>query len=363
MRAPVKFSARKIFDCANIREFLASIVQILTVRGYEQARFCICEYKDVKFLTKIGFYRKTDAELYKDMPKDVMPHIDAEIQILQAFKRDFIDTRQTPCIVELIYHNICTDVGKLLPKGSTCDRLMNIGYLSESPEESVEHTLCAYYDRVQAGLAHNKVAFMVLEKCDITLDAYLRRGINTPIAIAVLRSIMFMIIHAHYVIKRKYPGAVHRDAHTSNYMLKFDLKYKFDPKHIRYNVFRVGKHRYAVPYFGITPKIIDFGFASIPELGINSNVVEDRRMMHRRPTNDMITLFHYVYHVSESDYVNKLLEELEPTRLFANYSSKYIYEHADETPSVEQLMESKVWDDYAAIHPTPAQIFAEYGAK
>ena len=42
------------------------------------------------------------------------------------------------------------------------------------------------------------------------------------------------------------------------------------------------------------PKIIDFGFASIPEKGIISNITEDKSMSFYRSKNDLIFLFHAV---------------------------------------------------------------------
>jgi hypothetical protein len=163
------------------------------------SRFYICEIDGIRFLTKLCFYRKTPPEIYGKITKDVVAHIDAEINILKVFKENIIDKNISPCILELVYEKVCTSLSKLAPKENVCERLM-LDYRESIPEDDVEQLLCKYNDLIKNGLAHDKCAFLVLEKCDMSLSDYLKRSINTPVSMAVFKSLLFLIIYTMYVI-------------------------------------------------------------------------------------------------------------------------------------------------------------------
>lgn len=360
-----KISVSNIFNCSNLSNFISSIVQILPFKGASMSRFYICEYEGIRFLTKLCFYRKTPPEIYGKVSNKVIPYIDAEINILKLLKEKIIDKNISPCILELVYEQICTNINKLTPRDKICESLM-IDYKDTVPEDDVEQLICKYNDLVKNGLAHDKCAFLVLEKCDISLDEYLRKSINTPVSLAVFKSLLFMIIYTIYAINCIYPGFRHYDLHTENIMLKFDPNYRFKATNPKFLVFTINNEKYSVPYFGIIPKIIDFGMSKLPEEGVISNAVEDRAQMYYRSENDLLWLFHWIHYTlsltggDKLGRVDKLLSRLEPNRTYVHYYTEYIRKIANKIPTYEQMINNKIWNEYKKFDVPKNQIYNEF---
>ncbi len=354
-----------LFNCNDLSNFIATITQILPYKGIEMSRFYTCNLGGVIFLTKFCFYRKSAPEIYGKLSKNVVPHADAEINILQILREKIIDRNLTPCILELVYAKICTGLDKITPTEKICEQLM-LDDRYAVPENDVEFQLCGYIDLVNAGLAHNKVAFLVLEKCDMTLSDYLHKTTSNPIGFAIFKSILFQIIYTIYVINKLYPKFRHYDLHTDNIMLKFDNNFKFKPTKPKFNIYTIGGEKYSIPFFGIIPKIIDFGFSALPEEGIISNATEDRMQMYYRSQNDILILFHHIHlDLSRSGgdkfgKIDKLLQQLEPNRTYVQYYTEYIRKVEDELPTYEEMINNIVWSEYKK-HDTPIdQIYNEY---
>jgi serine/threonine protein kinase len=329
------------------------------------SRFYICEFEGIRFLTKLCFYRKTPPEIYGKVSKNVVAHIDAEINILKIFRDRLLRKNITPCILELVYEKVCENLDKIVPKEKICERLM-LDYRDTIPEDDVEQLLCKYDDLVKNGLAHNKCAFLVLEKCDMSLDDYLRKSINTPVSMAVFKSLLFQIIYTMYAIKQIYPGFRHYDLHTDNIMLKFDSNYKFKATNPKFLVFHIDGEQYSVPYFGIFAKIIDFGFSSLPEENIVSNATDDRIQMYFRSDNDLLFLFHFIHYTlshtggDKLGRVDKLLSSLEPNRSYVQHYTEHIRRIAHKIPTYEQMVKNKVFDEYTKYKPIKSQIYNEF---
>lgn len=353
-----------IFDCKNIERFANSIVQILPFTGYSNSRFYICEANSVRFLAKTCFYRKTPPELYNKALKGVMAHADAEINILWALKQHIIDTNVSPCILEIVHSHICDTIKHIAPNDKSCAKYIKA---EVDPQEDLYFWLCKYKEYVASGLAEDKCAFVVLEQCDISLDQFIGRFINNPAHYAIFRSILFMIIHAIWSIKRKFPGFHHFDLHTENIMLKFDHNYMFSTRDPKFLVLPALGKKYAVPYFGIKPKIIDFGFSSLPELGIISSATQDRIIMFERSENDLLFLFHWIHRTAASysvgaSIIDRLLVALEPTKSFIRYDTEHIRRVRAEIPSYDDMLSSQVFSDYVYDSLPAAQIYEEYSS-
>jgi serine/threonine protein kinase len=236
---------------------------------------------------------------------------------------------------------------------------------SESRTGDIDALLCKYHDMVKAGLAHNKCAFLVLDRCDMTLDEYLRRGFSTPASATVFKSIMFMVVHAVYVIHKVYPRARHYDLHTDNLMLKVDYNFEFSAANAQYFEIHAEGKIFYVPYFGVMPKIIDFGFSILPEEGIVSKAVEDKLQMYFRSQNDLLVLFYWIYQlfahrdIAGYEYIDSLLSSLEPNRTFVSYNPGMISRIENKIPTYVDMITNKVWDEYTA-HAKPSNIFAVY---
>jgi hypothetical protein len=357
-------SASKIFDCEDISLFIDSIVQVLPFKGYSNARFYLCEINSVRFLTKLCFYRKSPPELYGSIPEGIMAHTDAEIGILWTLKERIIDANISPCILEIVYSHICESLRKITPSRKFCERYVHDGDMD--PRDGVSLWLCKYKEYVDSGLAHDKCAFVVLEQCDMTLDQFLIKYINVPIYFSIFKSLLFMIIHAFRSIKRVFPGFHHFDFHTENLMLKFNHAYQFRAGEPKFLVFHVDGNKYSPPYFGIIPKIIDFGFSSLPEAGFISSATKDRITMFERSENDLLFLFHWIYRTSigynrdRDGLIENLLSTLDPTKSFINYDTEYIRKIRDKIPTYDDMLSNKVFDEYKNMHIVKSQIYEEY---
>jgi hypothetical protein len=149
-------------------------------------------------------------------------------------------------------------------------------------------------------------------------------------------------------------------------MLKFDQGYKFKASDQKFLVFIIDGVKYYVPYFGIIPKIIDFGFSSLPEENIVSNAVEDRAQMYFRSQNDLLLLFHWIYHILKQSggdklgRIDKILQHLEPNRTYVQYYTEYIRKVESQIPSYEDMVKNRVWTEYKNSKVKDRQIYAEY---
>lgn len=360
-----KIAAGNLFNCSDLTDFIATIKQVLPFHGFSMSRFYDCEISGVRFLTKVGFYRKTPPEIYGTMTGAVVPHIDAEINILRIFKEKITDANLTPCILEMVYYKVCDNLKRITPSPRECAQL-TLDKRERTNANDVEQVMCKYLDLVKNNLAHDRCAFVVLDRCDLSLDEYLRKGINTPVALAVFKSLLFQIIYTVYVIGLIYPGFRHYDLHTENIMLKFDPDYKFVATSPKFLVFPVGKVKYSVPYFGIIPKIIDFGFSALPEEGIVSNVTEDRVQMYFRSQNDLLLLFHWVHHIvvngglDKKGRVDELLKQLEPTLAYVPYYTEHIRRVEKKIATYSEMVRNPVWTEYRNVKLTPSQIHSEF---
>jgi hypothetical protein len=360
-----KIDASNLFDCNDISLFASSIVQILPFRGYSNSRFYMCELHGVRFLTKLSFYRKTASELYGKSSKKVIPHADAEILILKLLRETIIESGVSPCILELVVDKVCNKVSRLAPTSDECEQLI-IDYCVANLPDSIDQLFCKYVNLVKNNLAHDKCAFLVLEKCDMVLDEYIQKSVNSPIGLAVFKSILFMVIHAIYSISKIYPGFRHYDLHTDNIVLKFDQKYKFKATEPKFLLFYINDDIFTIPYFGIIPKIIDFGFGIIPEEGIFSNIIEDKDLMYHRAENDLLFLFYHIYSTAVSSnntklkQIEKILSSLEPNRTYKHYYAEYIRKVDKLLPSYESMIKNKIFNEYKKYEVLPEQIYAEY---
>ena len=345
--------------------FISSIEHILPYQGLSESKFFLCKHNGVEFLTKLSFYKKTTPEIYSTGSGDfiaVNPH-DAEIGILRILKKKIIDGNISPCILELIFHKKCSDIETAVPIQENCDKII-LNTSKTTISDTVYGMFCKHNDLVKSGLAHKKFSFLILEECDITFHGFIIRYIESnPLDYAIFKSLMFQIIYTLYAISVIYPDFRHADLHTENVMLKFDPNYKFQYDKPQFMLFTVDGVPMYVPYFGIVCKIIDFGFASIPEENIRSFVAEDRQLMYMRSDNDMLFFLYDIYTVAGTHKsVEKFLKAIEPLETWKHHNTEYIRRHEKEIASYKDMVECKVFDEYKRDPDTipPAYIFHEY---
>lgn len=279
----------KIFSCTDLTVFTDSVVVELPFNGSSGSKFYVCEYDTVRFLTKLCFYSKIAPEIYGIPNASTLPITDTEIKILQYLKKTIIHENYTRCILEIIDHKVCVDSISQLCKVQPAQR-------DHTLTVDVSRSFCRQKNLIKAGLSIDKFALIIMERCDITFSDYMLEFSNNAINIAVFKSLLFQVIHALYVLKKLYSGFRHYDLHDENVMLKFDAKSIFSALHPKFLIYPVGVHEFVVPYFGITPKIIDFGFSSLPEINAVSAITMDRDVMYNRVDNEVMFLFYNIHY-------------------------------------------------------------------
>ena len=353
-----------VFNCESINEFTSTIRYKLNVKGHASgATFYICDYKGYSFLTKLVFYDKLYMEFYSETTS--VHSVDAEIRILEILNDKLVRKNITPCILELIYYKICNGIKKLIPKRSTCDSLI-LRRANSTVDEIIARIFCEMRNQINVGIAHDKCAFLVLERCDMTLEQYLEKSLNTTVSVAVFKTLLFQIIYTFYTINALYPKFSHNDLHPANIMLWFDPHYKFKLTNPKYLIFHVENETYSVPYFGIMPKIIDFGYSSIPEEGINNIVMESKYISYAYVKNDLTVLFHHIYFSltqgenNKLHRVSKILSSIDPSEMYMHMDYEYIRRHENVIPTYKQMIKSKAFNEYKNFKAPISQIYNEF---
>jgi hypothetical protein len=359
-----KVEASNIFNCSDLQPFIDSVQTIMRYSGQSGSRFFMCEYEGYKFLTKFCIYKKHYIELSGIKQSGTVQPTDAEIRILKIFKEKFIETNITPCIIELIYDKVCEKMIKLYPSYSRCEELIISDV--QTPRDEIEQTVCNYVDLINNDLAFDKCAFLVLEKCDITFAEYINKSINTPVSLAVFKSLLFQIIYTIYAISIVYPEFRHGDFHADNIVLMFDPMYKFKFTNPKCLIYHIDDNVYSVPYFGIIPKIIDFERSTLPEEGINNVFMEDKWAKYYTIKNDLLVLYGSIYEIvvhagtDKFGRVDKILSSLDPDRMHTHTHPEYIRTHEREIPTYKQMATNKIFDEYKQFKAPISQIYKEF---
>lgn len=358
----------EVFSCDKIINFIKSAKQILPYRGYSESKFFLCEIGGVEFLTKLSFYKKATPEIYSsDKHEDIEvinPH-DAEIGILRILKRRIIDENISPCVLEMVFCKKCSNMDDIVPDQAICDKYLTNKPVSSNMKDIIYSMFCRHMDLVNSGLAHSNFSFLVLEECDITFHDYMKRYMdNNPTDMAIFTSLMFQLIYTVYAISKIYPEFRHADLHTENVMLKFDEDYEFDMNSPKFLLFYVDGEKYYVPYFGIICKIIDFGFASIPEENIKSYASEDRQLMFMRTNNDLLFFLYDVYETAgKNSTIAEFLSLIEPNETFKHYNTSFIRRNEVKIPSYESMVKNKIFSSYKRTDIKKENVVHEYAKK
>jgi hypothetical protein len=345
-----KFKSANIFDCSNIGNLIDIIVAPLSYGGSTKSHFYLCEYEGLRFLTKIGFHDKTYVDLYVKNRKSTGNVFSIEIHILDTLKTQFIYKNITPHIIELVY--ACECKVSDLNSSKICDELLNV-HSRDIIDVNVHNSICNHKGLVAKGLAYDKCTISVLEHGNVTLSKFINTPV-TPIQFAIIKEIIFKILYTLYAINRQYPKFRHYDLHSENVVILFDGEYNYDDKmYDNYVINGEVDAVYCLPYFGLIPKIIDFGNSILPEIGAISTSYDDVFYMNNRVENDFLFLFHW-FHVIAVDFhksvaVDKLLSALEPNRSYVNYNTDHIRELGDKIPTYETMLKCDVWDVYKNI--------------
>lgn len=335
----------ELFKCNNIDNFIKNIVAYLPYRGASNATFVLAKYLDVNFLVKISPYIKTRYEKYTDYKG--IHAVDVEIKIMEELKKFLIEGNISPNVIELIYHKKCDNIRKSISENQ-CYAL-ELGE-TLSIKEVLYSTFCSFMFQADNDLARDCYAFLVMEKGDKTLFSYLNRSIEDidDEFIYKVKTILFQICYTLYRIKRQYPSFLHGDLHAANIVLKMDREYEYKPNTTKYLLFgKKEKTQYYIPYFGIIPKILDFGNSKMTEIDAVSPDTEDFIVKYLMFDNDFLTLLWRLH----QDYLDipgliTLILEID-TSGFAKIANIHtIKKKIKHMPTLEDYINSTTWNEF-----------------
>jgi hypothetical protein len=364
-----KFKSANIFDCSNIGNLIDVIVMPLSYGGSTKSHFYLCEYEGLRFLTKIGFHDKNYVDLYVKNRKSTGNVFTVEMHILDTLKTQFIYKNITPHIIEMVF--VCECKVSDLNSSKICDELVDV-HARDIIDINVHSIICNHKGLVARGLAYDKCTISVMEHGNVTLSKFINVPV-TPIQFAIIKGIIFKLLYTLHAIGRQYPKFRHYDLHSENVVILFDGEYNYDVAiYDRYVIEGLGCANanakanananakadanstvFCLPYFGLIPKIIDFGNSIMPEIGAVSTSYDDVFYMNNRVENDILFIFHW-FHVITVDFhkstaVDRLLSALDPTRSYINYNTDRIRELGDKIPTYSMMLECDVWDSYKNI--------------
>lgn len=351
-----------LFACRNINKFISSVKTILPYRGFSDSIFIRCGLESEEFLTKLFFYTKSDPELY-DATDDTSAHQNiVEIKVLELFKKEFIKTGITPHIIEVIYTNTCENLLDVAPNDAECGELIVKDYEYNDMHMSIKSIFCRNKNFVMNKLSHNKYSYVIMEEADVTLDFYVKKRLISPAGLAVLVSMLFQIVYTLHCIKLKYPSFKHGDLHTDNILIQFDENFILMPSEQKYVVYETDE-KFAVPYFGATSKIIDFGFTQIDEIDLHSDIKHNKKIMFGRVPNDMIVLLHHIYHgTGRASIIEQILNKLDPGEFYKKYNTDHIRKNLDKLLTYEEMLKTDLFDEYRNFNPPSDSVIAEFNS-
>lgn len=353
-----------VLSCSDIDIFLYNIEGELDYDGMSATKLYLCHIGGIRFLVKFCAYRLTEPELYGSASKDKLPETDAEIKILYKLRDNLTYKHYTPCIVEILYSRVCDSIKKLAPGPRICTQYSVGKRATVGDDDKLKSFLCDAKWKVDSGLYRDKCAFIILDRCDISFERFLMLSHDSPVEIAVFKSVIFQIIHAFYAITQIYPGFWHGDLHSYNVQIKFNDWQLFDITCPEYRLFIIEGHNYYVPYFGLTPKIIDFGFSSIPEENITSYATDNVTLMNNRASNDLLFLFHRIYLISVAQskiYLQEILKLLEPNQTYIDFNVERIRNIAHKIPSYRDMIKRRFLSYEYERKTPPGRIISTHG--
>lgn len=298
-----------------------SVTSIAEYTGVSGSAFYKCSYNGQQFIVKMAPYLRQQAELYDFQDPATTNTTDTEIELLKLFRCEFIKKGATPCLIEMVY-----SISRPFPAP--------LDVKKAPPEKTQKYiafnkTIEDYKFYADNDLSDKKIAFIVLEQCECTLDAFLNVVPVLPFERPVRTAMLFMIIHTVTIITAKYPNFRHSDMHLNNILMKADPAHS---KHLHktgpYCVFGVTKKSgaatsYYVPYYGMFPKIIDFSYSSLPEKKVVSVITQDKYVNAFRRESDIVFLLRNV--TTRDGYYSGLYERAMSVKSVADLLDDIIF--------------------------------------
>jgi len=362
------FTLARILSGKNLNDLFDSLLYGYETRSYMKPLLVDVATKNGNIFIKLSASPYIDAEMNDVDVSGTIPDNEVEAKILEIFGREVLNTNISPCIVSFEGYGQYTGIVKMMDDlGIDCESLTrqrHEGAYSVRPIDMARVWFCGVKYEVTDDLSRDVIRMVAMEKCDIMLSQVLEKYYDSPFEFIQWKSFMFMIIYTLYQLNSIYPGFMHNDLHVDNIMFKYDDAFKFDATNMRFQTFLVADTIYSVPYFGITPKIIDFGLASLPSQQLVSR--SSLHLYHFAKTvfkNDLARLMHEMWifpGIRESTRMSELLYRIDPKQIYRN-SPWVAQRRSDEMRSYEEILAGGVWGEYRDNKIPASQVYAKYG--
>lgn len=360
----------RILSGKNMNDLFDSLIDVFEAGSFMRPCLCTVDTKSGVKIIKLTHSPFLEAEFYGVDMSDTMTDNESEAEILAIFNREVVSTGITPCIVVSEGHGQYTGVVKTLDElGVDCDRITRQKREGDIQGHLVGYAktwLCNVKYEIDVKLSRDVVNMTALERCNITFYSVLLSYYDSPSEFVQMKSFLFMIIYTLYQLNRIYPGFMHNDLHVNNIMFKYDDGFRLDVQKMQTLKFHVDNTVYSTPYFGIIPKIIDFGLASVPSRGIVSRNVKYSMFAARsRFKNDLSRLLWDVWshpNIQQSSRMVDLLYRLDPKQIYRN-SEWAAMAKSEEMRPYGEIIASGIWSEYRNKDVSSDRVYAEYGKQ
>jgi hypothetical protein len=347
-----------IYQQLEFKEVFATRHAEIVIPSFSMSRFYECVLNDKLVFVKLCFYWRSQYELITGIISTIHQH-ELDLFILLHFHDLLTKTMISPCIATL-HGAITYDAIKEITAFTDCE-IMNRTEELEDMDDILQWDLCRYKSAVNSNISRNKLTFSIMENYTQSFDDVILDIIKSPISIPIFQALLFQILYTLACINDIYPKFLHNDLHLGNILIYTNEDYKLDINTPAVQVFNYKGKKFYVPYFGMTPKLIDFAFADIPSLGISSDILLEKKIIWNMPLNDVVDLFYKInsticesYHIQDAnnrintDYsgnIYDILVKLEPNKIWL-LRNPDIVRTCTSTRTCEDMILSDVYKTY-----------------
>jgi hypothetical protein len=357
-------TTKNLLGCTDLNAVADSAVEILSVgETFSQAVIFSAKLREGVKLIKITPHLVLSPELYNMDTTGYMPDIEVEIRVLKVLNEKITNQGKSPCILNLEAFSVCDGLTDKIEESSLdCEKILRDtrALRALDPPTEIRRAVCHWLGETRRKRIKNKFTIEILERCHFSFLRFFRYYKDTVVEFIIFKSLLFMIIYTLYKIQKKFPGFRHYDLHVDNILLKQDPDFKYNPLKPQVLVFADEGVEFSVPYFGLIPKLIDFGLSVIPELNIKPISHLDRTVMDDRFDNDLMRLLYDIHEfLGGYSRIDSLLVKIDPKKIYAE--NPYRALKADkEIRSLHEIIHSSTWKEYSTFKPSSEQIYAAY---